>query len=50
MIEIGVIPPCEHFCRCRSLEHLMTPNDTRSEATVPGSAPAVDAVTPLSLQ
>jgi hypothetical protein len=27
----------------------MTPNDTPSEATVPGSPPAVDAVTPLSL-
>ena len=38
--------PSEHF-HLGLVEHLMIPTDTRSEPAVPGSAPAVDAGTPL---
>ena len=42
-------PPCQHFRRCGSLEHLMIPMPNPVRAQCPGSAPALDAATPLAL-
>jgi hypothetical protein len=42
-------PPCEHFRRCGSLEHLMIPMRDPNTAQRPEPAPAVDTATPPSL-
>jgi hypothetical protein len=42
-------PPCQHFRRCGSLEHLITPIQDPVTAQCPGPAPAVDPATLLLL-
>ena len=42
-------PPCQHFRRGGSLEHLMIPMRDPNRAQCPEPAPAVDAATPPSL-